>query len=182
LRFVVPAASVDEAMKRCGVTTERLIPVDADQRVQIADDCFVMPIASAHETLDADEHGQHPWLGYVIEARGMRLYHSGDCVPYAQLAQRVAQRRPDVALLPVNGRDTSRSSNGVPGNFTLDEALSLAKAAQVPAMIAHHYGLFDFNTIEPGVIDERSVEEKRQHSACTLFRAQLQRAWRLRQQ
>ncbi|MGF6767588.1 L-ascorbate metabolism protein UlaG (beta-lactamase superfamily) [Paraburkholderia sp. GAS199] len=180
LRFVVPAASIDEAIKRCGVEADRLIPVDVDQRVQVADDCFVMPIASAHETLDADEQGRHPWLGYVIEVGGVRLYHSGDCVPYAQLAQRVQRLRPDVALLPVNGRDEERSCNGVPGNFTLDEALALTKAAQVPAMIAHHYGLFDFNTISPDAIDARMLDERRQGSACALFRAQLQRAWRLR--
>lgn len=180
LRFVVPAASVDEAMTRCGVDAARLIPVNVDQRVQVADDCFVMPIASAHETLDTDEHGRHPWLGYVVEVRGVRLYHSGDCVPYDGLANRVADHRPDVALLPVNGRDEARSGNGVPGNFTLDEALSLAKAAKVPAMIAHHYGLFDFNTTAPEAIDARIVDERQQRGACVLFRAQLQRAWRVR--
>ena len=177
LRFVVPAASVDEAMKRCGVGMDRLITVDAGMRVQALDDCFVSPIASAHETLETDNKGQHPWLGYVIEACGVRLYHSGDCVPYAELAERIAERQPDVALLPINGRDEARSSNGVPGNFTLDEAVELVKEAHVPVMIAHHYGLFDFNTISPEEIDARIAVE--QHGACELFRAQTQRAWRL---
>jgi L-ascorbate metabolism protein UlaG (beta-lactamase superfamily) len=177
LRFVVPAASIDEAMKRCGVSVDRLIPVDADMRVKVLDDCYVSPVASAHETLEVDDKGQHPWLGYVIEACGVRLYHSGDCVPYAELATRIARQGPDVALLPVNGRDEARSGNGVPGNFTLDEAVELAKAAHVPAMIAHHYGLFNFNTISPEEIDRRIAVEQR--GACELFRAQTQRAYRL---
>ncbi|WOD13939.1 MBL fold metallo-hydrolase [Paraburkholderia kirstenboschensis] len=177
LRFVVPAASVDEAIKRCGVGMDRLIPVNAGMRVQVRDDCLVSPIASAHETLEADDKGQHPWLGYVIEACGVRLYHSGDCVPYAELAGRIAERQPDVALLPVNGRDEARSGNGVPGNFTLDEAVELMKEAHVPVMVAHHYGLFDFNTISPEEIDARIAVER--HGACELFRAQTQRAWRL---
>lgn len=177
LRFVVPAASVGDAMTRCGVGIDRLIPVTADSRVRVLENCFVAPIASAHETLDADEKGQHPWLGYVIEACGVRLYHSGDCVPYAELAGRIARQQPDIALLPVNGRDEARSGNGVPGNFTLDEAIELVKEAQVPAMIAHHYGLFDFNTISPEEIDARIGVEPR--GACELFRARTQRAWRL---
>ncbi len=176
LRFVVPAASIDEAMRRCGVGIERLIPVDAGMRVRIGDDCHVSPIPSAHETLEADAEGRYPWLGYVIETCGLRLYHSGDCVPYPTLSERVAQQRPDVALLPVNGRDEARSGNGVPGNFTLDEAVDLAHAARVPAMIVHHYGLFDFNTIEPDAIDARIASER---SALTLLRAQTQQAWRL---
>jgi L-ascorbate metabolism protein UlaG (beta-lactamase superfamily) len=177
LRFVVPAASIDEATKRCGVGMDRLIPVDADMHVKVLDDCYVSPIASAHETLEADDKGQHPWLGYVVEVCGVRLYHSGDCVPYAELAARIERGAPDVALLPVNGRDEARSGNGVPGNFTLDEAVELAKAAHVPAMIAHHYGLFNFNTISAAEIDTRIAAE--QHGACELFRAQTQRAWRL---
>jgi L-ascorbate metabolism protein UlaG (beta-lactamase superfamily) len=175
LRFVVPAASVDEGIKRCGVGMDRLIPVSADSRVHVLENCVVEPIASAHETLDADEKGQHPWLGYVIEACGVRLYHSGDCVPYAELAGRIAQRQPDLALLPVNGRDEARSGNGVPGNFTLAEAVELMKEAQVPAMIAHHYGLFDFNTISPEEIDARIAAQER--GACEFFRAQTRGGW-----
>lgn len=185
LRFVVPAASRDEAMKRCGVGAERLIEVNAQTRVQVLDGCFVSPIASAHETLDADEQGRYPWLGYVIEACGVRLYHSGDCIPYPALAQRVAAQQPDLALLPVNGRDEARSGNGVPGNFTLDEAIALAQAAHVPRMLAHHYGLFDFNTVSPETIDARADSEARDEGETRfearfeLLRAQTQRAYRL---
>jgi L-ascorbate metabolism protein UlaG (beta-lactamase superfamily) len=177
LRFVVPAASVDEAMKRCGVGTDRLIQVDAGERVRVLDRCVVSPVASAHETFEADALGRHPWLGYVIEVDGVRLYHSGDCVPYPELAARVAAHRPDLALLPVNGRDPVRSGHGVPGNFTLDEAVALAKTAQVPAMIAHHHGLFDFNTVAPETIDAHIDSER--GGTLALYRAQTQRAWRL---
>lgn len=177
LRFVVPAASRDEAMKRCGVGAARLIEVNAGARVQVLDGCFVTPIASAHETLDADDEGRYPWLGYVIEACGVRLYHSGDCIPYPALVERVAAQQPDLALLPVNGRDAARSGNGVPGNFTLDEAIALARTAQVPTLLAHHYGLFDFNTVSPESIDTRATDET--DDRFELLRAQTQRAWRL---
>lgn len=179
LRFVVPAASLDEALKRTDVGCERLIAVNAGETVDIDGRCTVAPLASAHETLEPDALGRHPWLGYVIHVGRLRLYHSGDCIPYAGLAETVAQRAPHVALLPVNGRDATRSGNGVPGNFTLDEAVSLAEAAQVPAMIAHHYGLFDFNTIEPAAIDAR-IEAQTNDRAPALYRAQAHCAWRIR--
>jgi L-ascorbate metabolism protein UlaG (beta-lactamase superfamily) len=177
LRFVVPAATLDEAIKRCGVDESRLVAVDAGEHVEPLPGVRVSPIASAHETLDVDAQGRHPWLGYVIEIAGVRLYHSGDCVPYAGLAASVAAQRPHLALLPVNGRDDERSGNGVPGNFTLDEAVTLCKDAGVRAMIAHHHGLFEFNTLEPEAIDARSVEEG---GALALYRARTQCTWRVR--
>lgn len=115
----------------------------------------------------------------MIEIAGVRIYHSGDCVPYPGLTANVAALAPHVALLPVNGRDAERSGNGVPGNFTLDEAVTLAKGAGVRVMIAHHHGLFDFNTIAPGEIDARIVEER---GALALYRARTQCAWRVRTQ
>jgi L-ascorbate metabolism protein UlaG (beta-lactamase superfamily) len=159
-RFVVPAAVIDEAGRRCGVGTDRLIPVNAGDRAEILDGCIVSPIASAHETLDKDANENYPWLGYVINARGVRLYHSGDCIPYPGLKEAMAAYAPHVALLPVNGRDAERSGNGVPGNFTLDEAVALARNGGARAMIAHHYGLFDFNTVSADVIDRRVELEK----------------------
>lgn len=176
-RFVVPAAVIDEAVKRCGVGIERLIPVNAGERTEILDGCFVSPIPSAHETLDEDSNGRYPWLGYVIDTGSVRLYHSGDCVPYPGLEEAVAGYAPHVALLPVNGRDDERSGNGVPGNFTLDEAIALARNGGARAMIAHHYGLFDFNTVSAEVIDERSVREN--VDGFEMIRAQTGRAWRL---
>ncbi len=177
-RFVVPAAVIDEAVKRCGVSLDRLIAVNAGDRTEILDGCFVSPIASAHETLDRDADGHYPWLGYVIDAGGVRLYHSGDCIPYAGLEDAVAAHAPHVALLPVNGRDAQRSGNGVPGNFTLDEAVVLARNGGAQAMIAHHYGLFDFNTISSDAIDQRIALEKA--DGFEMFRAQEGHNWRFR--
>jgi hypothetical protein len=46
----------------------------------------------------------------------------------------------------------------VPGNFTLAEALELAAQAEIPAVIAHHFGMFDFNTVD---ISDASAEISR---------------------
>lgn len=176
LPFVVPAASIDEARKRCGVPDRRLIAVNAGDSVEVLPGFRVRPVPSAHETLTINAQHQHEWLGYVIDVGGVRLYHSGDCIPYPALAATLSGLAPQVALLPVNGRDQDRSGNGVPGNFTLDEAVALCHAVDIPVMVAHHYGMFDFNTVEPQVIDARaSLESSPQFE---VHRAQ--QAWAMR--
>lgn len=176
LRFVVPRASIDEAINRCGVGMDRLIPVNAGEHVQVLPGCAVSPVAAAHESLDRDINGDYPWLGYVIDTGSMQLYHSGDCVPYAGLSETLAVFDLQLAMLPVNGRDAQRSGNGVPGNFTLDEAITLCRTASIPAMIAHHFGLFDFNTVSPESIDRRIGQEA--ESGLRMIRAGTNCAWR----
>jgi L-ascorbate metabolism protein UlaG (beta-lactamase superfamily) len=119
--------------------------------VEVADGLVVEAIPSAHEELWADDAGDHRCLGYVVTIGSVRLYHSGDCVPYPGQAELLAGRGIDAALLPVNGRDAYRLANGVPGNFTADEALDLCEAAGIPLLVGMHWGMFDFNTVDPEV-------------------------------
>lgn len=179
LRFVVPAASLDEACRRCAVGAGRLVPARAGEALEPLPGLRIMPLPSAHETLQTDAHGQHEWLGYTIALAGIRIYHSGDCVPYAGLVQAVRRTVPDIALLPVNGRDAERAGHGVPGNFSIDEAVALCRDCGVPAMVAHHYGLFAFNTVAPDLLDARIVREAGL-GGLTLLRARLGVALRAR--
>jgi len=178
LRFVVPAAVAEEARRRCHADDERLVLVDVGTDIEPLAGLRLRAIAAAHESLDTDQAGRHKWLGYVIDVEGVRLYHSGDSIPYPGLVEAVRALAPDVALLPVNGRDEVRRMNGMPGNFTLDEAVSLCRDAEVPVMIAHHHGLFDFNTIAPETIDERAAIETGR--GLRLLRARFGTCWRVR--
>ena len=153
LRFVVPAASRDEALKRCGVTHERLILAHVGHMIDLAGPATVEPVASAHESFSIDSAGDHEWLGYIVTIAGIRIYHSGDGIPYDGLYELLRERNVDVALLPVNGRDEVRKTASIPGNFTLDETIELCARAGIPHMVAHHYGLFAFNTIAATEID-----------------------------
>jgi L-ascorbate metabolism protein UlaG (beta-lactamase superfamily) len=67
--------------------------------------------------------------------------------------EQLAEKQIDVALLPINGRDEVRLSRGVPGNFTVTEAIALCKAAAIGHMVGHHWGMFDFNTIEKSIAE-----------------------------
>jgi L-ascorbate metabolism protein UlaG (beta-lactamase superfamily) len=145
--FVVPAPEVAKAVER-GVPMARAVPAEAGRELTFPGGLSLLPLPAAHEEFSVDEAGRHRFLGYRIAWAGRGIYHSGDCVPYSGLADALAALRIDLALLPVNGRDEIRRSAGVPGNFTLAEAASLCREAGIPMMLGHHYGLFDFNTID----------------------------------
>lgn len=159
LRFIVPAASKEEAAKRCAVSDDRMTLAHVGERIDLGDSVTVEPIASAHESFSIDAAGDHEWLGYIMTIEGIRIYHSGDCIPYDGLSNLLRERGVDVALLPVNGRDVERKTANVPGNFTLDEAIKLCEHAAIKHMVAHHYGLFAFNTIAADEIDRRAMTE-----------------------
>ena len=144
-RVVVPRTDIDKAVER-GVPRERLVAVDAGETIDLGGVlCTATP--SAHETLARSEAG-YPFLGYVLAGGGTTVWHSGDTVPFAGLVEWLVPFQVDVALLSVNGRDAERASNGVPGNLTLEEACELTDAIGARAMIGHHFGLFDFNTLD----------------------------------
>ncbi len=152
-RFVVPAADLEYA-HALGLPAERLTGAEAGRVLTLAADLEVLPLPAAHEELETDPAGRHRFLGYVITAGPHRIYHSGDCVPYPGLDQRLRDLRCDLALLPVNGRDAHLGSRGIAGNFTLAEAADLCRRAAVPVLIAHHHGMFAFNTVDPARLDE----------------------------
>jgi L-ascorbate metabolism protein UlaG (beta-lactamase superfamily) len=152
-RLIAPRAVSAQATERSGAQGDRLILARAGEPVSPATRIEIMPTRAAHETLETDTDGNHRFLGYAIRGEGTCIWHSGDCSPFDGLEDEVRQLRPDVALLPVNGRRAELSQNGVPGNFSLHEAIAVARHVGATDLIAHHYGLFDFNTEQPEIID-----------------------------
>src|SRR5262249_51254979 len=75
----------------------------------------------------------------------LRLYHSGDCVLYPNLSERLRAADPiDAMFLPINGRDPRR---GVAGNMSTAEAVELATLCRPRYIVPHHYDMFTFNTV-----------------------------------
>jgi L-ascorbate 6-phosphate lactonase len=135
--------SIRDYASEMGLPRERLVGLDSGQKAERAG-FQVRAIPSAHEGLDTDEQGRHLFLGYIIESEGMRLYHSGDSLAYAGLAEQLGPDRFDVLFLPINGRDPAR---GVPGNMTAGEAVDLAAQVGPRFVVPHHYDMFTFNTV-----------------------------------
>ncbi|WP_455383129.1 MBL fold metallo-hydrolase [Salinispira pacifica] len=148
-RFVVARAVRDKAVER-GLDAARLIEVNAGDTLDPGGGVRIHVLPSAHEKLTQDDSGNHLFLGYLFDFGGVTLYHSGDCVPFEGQAELLRNLDARVLLLPVNGRDEYRSSHGIPGNFLLAEAIDLYISTGADYLIGHHFGLFDFNTIDPG--------------------------------
>ena len=126
-----------------GIANQRLIGMDSGSMCSAAG-FRVRAIPSAHEEFDRDERGRHPYLGFIIESSGLRLYHSGDSLIYTGLVDTLAQEKFDVLFLPINGRDPAR---GVPGNMSAVEAVDVASVVKPRFVVPHHYDMFTFNTV-----------------------------------
>lgn len=147
LTVIVPRANIDFAAQRLQVAPDKLTPIRADDAAIKVDPFTFRAIPSAHETLEQDENGDHHFIGLILQIGKWTIYHSGDCVPYNGLVERLKNWKIDIALLPINGRDPARN---VAGNFTADEAAQLAKEINAGLMIPCHYEMFEFNTVSPG--------------------------------
>jgi len=146
-RVLVPRAELKHAMG-LGIGKDRLEGLAAEESVRLPGGAEVEALPSAHEALAVDERGDHLHLGYVLTLGAIRLYHSGDCVPYVGLEAALRKRPIDIALLPINGRSAYLSERGVVGNFTLEEAAGLCRGAGIPLLMCHHFGMFAFNTVD----------------------------------
>lgn len=167
--LVAPRAVKAKVLDRSGIEENRLRLIDSGETIDFESGFTVTATRSAHEALEMDQAGHHYFLGYLFDVAGLRFWHSGDCVPFLGLEDELRTLRPDIALLPVNGRRAELSHNGVPGNFSLDEAIELGRAIGVSDLVAHHYGMFDFNTVDPNAIDlaAKTTGDLRVHRART---------------
>ncbi len=156
-RFILPGG-IEEDVAHLRVDRARFVWAEAGKSISLKDEMEVVPVAAAHEAFEYDQRGRHRFLGYVLRCGTTTLYHSGDCVPYEGLVEKLQELRPDVAMLPVNGRRKDLTEKNIVGNFSLADAINLCLQARVPAMIAQHFGLFAFNTIKPEIIDQAAIE------------------------
>ncbi len=145
-RIVVPRASLEQA-RTLGIAAAQLQGVDAGETLALNETLSLAALPAAHETLERNERGEHRFLGYVLRTEPFAVYHSGDSVPFPGLTGLVAGRGIELALLPVNGR-----GKGVAGNFTFQEAAELCRAAGIPYLVPHHFGMFAFNTVDRGEV------------------------------
>lgn len=151
-RFVIPEAARKTGMER-GMPAESMVGVDAGAEMKLTGDISVSFIPSAHESLVQDEGGHHSFLGFIFQFDGICIYHPGDSLPYSGLDDWLNTQIIDLALMPVNGRKEELSHRGIAGNFDFAQAWELVNRHDIRYMIPHHYGMFDFNTLERGELN-----------------------------
>jgi L-ascorbate metabolism protein UlaG (beta-lactamase superfamily) len=153
LKVIVPAAELKEAINR-GAKESQVIPLNDGEHITLISDLNVTAIAASHETFKVDKKGKHHFLGYILDLGGIKIYHSGDCIPYKGLSKKLMESEIDLALLPINGRDKFRLTHGIAGNFTISEVLALCHEARVNHLIVHHFGMFAYNTVSNDELEQ----------------------------
>ncbi len=145
LQLVIPAANRAVVAERLGCDPDWPLGLDAGETTT-AGAFTLTAVPAAHETFERDEQGRHRFLGFVARCGPWTIYHSGDTVRYAGMAETLRPFAVDVALLPINGRAPERR---VAGNLDGREAADLARAIGAGVVIPCHYDMFAFNTATP---------------------------------
>ena len=153
-QLLVARANEAFVLERLTPRRPALLQIDAGETIR-AGDLEIIGIPSAHNTVERDEQGHCRFLGFVVKAGTIRVYHSGDTLMHDDLIPALKPLAVDVALLPINGNKPERR---VAGNLNGIEAARLAKAIGARLVIPHHFDMFAFNTEPP---DEFETECRR---------------------
>jgi L-ascorbate metabolism protein UlaG (beta-lactamase superfamily) len=153
--LIVPRPLVPQLVSELGLPAERIIGAQPDEpiersgiRISPLPACHGINVADAYtfgEDL-TDSNGMVRYLGYVVDLGGVRVYHAGDCIPYAGQVDRLRALQPHVALLPINGRDFFRETErNIVGNMDYREAAAVASDGGAHLLIPMHWDLFAHN-------------------------------------
>jgi len=144
-KFLVPAYVARDVVRDTGLKRTQVIGLGQGDSVEVRG-VKATAVASAHERLEYDRRGRSKNLGFVLEAKGARLYHSGDCCLYEGLQSALAAfGRFDAAFLPINGRDAWRLTHDFIGCMDAHEAVELAGELGVKTLVPGHYDMFKPN-------------------------------------
>ena len=154
--FLAPAP-VTGLVEQAGVPRGRIHPAHDGVALEAAG-VRVTALRAAHELHpDAfggyrfwrDERGDHRCLSYLVELDDHGVFHAGDTIWWPGLEDELRDLDPDIAILPINGRDAMREAQEIWGNLTAAEAAALAEAAGVPAVIPCHFDGVEGNLGDP---------------------------------
>jgi L-ascorbate metabolism protein UlaG (beta-lactamase superfamily) len=170
--FAVPTPIVD-MVTEAGVPQDRVVGLQPGDDRELAG-LRIRPLPAMHGVTMEDAYtfgeetsgGLVRFLGFVVDAAGVRLYHAGDTIYYDGMDTRLKELDVDVGLLPINGRDPERERRGIVGNLDEREAAWLARETAFDLLIPMHYDMFARNRGYPGRLIE-SVE--RDHPGVPVF-------------
>ena len=156
--LVLPRPLADTAIAELGLPSERVIGAQPGEAID-RDGVHIEPVPARHGVHVSDAYnfgeqlsnGLTRYLGYVVELGGVRIYHAGDCIPYPEQVETVKALRPNLALLPINGRDFYRETErNLVGNMDFREAARLANDIGAEVLVPMHWELFAHNRGYPG--------------------------------
>jgi L-ascorbate 6-phosphate lactonase len=149
--FVVPTPIAD-MVTEAGVPSDRVVGLQPDDPVELAG-LKIRAVPAMHGVTMEDAYGFGEqlsgglirFLGYVVDAGSVRLYHAGDTIHYPGMESVLRDLSVEIAMLPINGRDGKREARGIVGNLSEREAAWLANSIGADIIIPMHYDLFARN-------------------------------------
>ena len=84
---------------------------------------------------------------FISGLDGVNIYHSGGCILYKGLIEKVRTIGADIALLPISGQNFQEKEKKIARNFMVEEALDLCEGANIKNLIVHHFGMFSHDTV-----------------------------------
>jgi L-ascorbate metabolism protein UlaG (beta-lactamase superfamily) len=149
--FVVPTPIVD-MVTEVGIAADRVIGIQPGDPLEVAG-LRVRAVPAMHGVTMEDAYGFGRelsgglirFLGFVVDAGDVRLYHAGDTIHYDGMEDTLRPFEVDVAMLPINGRDPVREARGIVGNLSEREAAWLAAAIGASIVLPMHYDVFARN-------------------------------------
>jgi L-ascorbate metabolism protein UlaG (beta-lactamase superfamily) len=168
-RFVVAAPLVPLVVES-GIARDRVLGARPGMTMDVGT-ALVRPVPARHGIHVEDAYSLGPsdaprWLGYVVEVDGVRLYHAGDSLSDPVIVAAVRQHRPQIAFLPINGRDAEREARDIVGNMTPDEAAEMARDLDVQLAVPIHFNGIRGNEGSPDVF---VVALRRHHPAPSVW-------------
>ena len=152
--IVHQAARVAPGIRTTGVQPGDVLELSPEISLDVLPAWHGVEVADAYSD-GRGEDGLARFVGYVVQAPGLSIYHSGDTLVTDELREALSSHGIDVALLPVNGRDYYREDLGLIGNMDEREAVRLALENRVRLLVPMHWDLFRGNTVRPGdAVDE----------------------------
>lgn len=150
-KVVVPEPIVFMATD-LGIATERVIGAQPGESINLGD-ITIHPVpahhgihmSDAYNDGSAESNGLVRFLGYVVEAHGLHIYHAGDTLVFDGLVDTLKGLHVDVALLPINGRSYFREEQDLVGNMGPRDAAELAQKIGASLLVPMHYDAFPTN-------------------------------------
>lgn len=122
-------------LKKMGIASERYHVVDRGEAFH-SGLISIRAVLADHGTMAPDA------IGVLIEMNGIRLYFSGDTAFHKDLFQQVAEFKPDIAILSVNGAF---------GNLNAEEGAQAALLTGAKYAVPCHCWTFAEHGGDPGV-------------------------------
>ncbi len=163
--LLVPQPIVDQALE-LGMPPQRVVGAQPDDPIEFAE-VHILPVPARHGVNASDAYtfgeelskGLVRYLGYVLTLGGVRIYHAGDTLPYEGQVERLRALQPDLALLPINGRDFYRETEkNIVGNMDPREAMHLAVESGAKVLVPIHWDLLAFNRGYPDEVAACSAD------------------------